>query len=436
MKQKRTILPVNSYEVYGPGRINSQTPYPRWVSVNKKSVILFACVIGLVFWYSLAREADRVSSPYVAKISWAEVDDFLAIKQQDKSYVTPLVSRADFWGLPRYLKLSKESEDSDFNPSLLLLGSESDYAFVGVARGREWNEQVSATEWQANREMLGALVPDFTSQSQALQTRWDPKKQITVQGKSIEKLTRGLVDFSGISDFGNCDDNGFGHWYRHTPGPEDPRLFYTGTGAPLMIYNAPGKENTGRCRQQYLIDLRDVYPPVETVSSRSFGTRLWTSGDKSIGLVRPAQTEIEKNWAPFTVHDGHLYMHTDLVPQRVDRVVPGQENLISVVDNPSYDNCLSRALNDTRPDGDAQLHQASPLLHVLLCRRTDPKCTLKSAKSLLLGLVHIRHYPWTGPGSYYERRIVTWNPSPPFAYHSFSKPLAYRKNSNSSGTAY
>jgi hypothetical protein len=75
------------------------------------------------------------------------------------------------------------------------------------------------------------------------------------------------------------------------------------------------------------------------------------------------------------------------------------------------------------------IHQATPFLEVVLCSSTDVRSGACNEDDpinrLYLGIFHVLHSPDQRP-RYYERRVVTLRPTPPFQYYSVSKPLIYR----------
>ena len=203
-------------------------------------------------------------------------------------------------------------------------------------------------------------------------------------------------------------------------------------GEPLLIYLSDSPENCGLCRALYLVDLRSVYPPLANLLGTDSPPIRF---NRSVPLLYPGQTGFHKNWAVFTTFNGDILIHTDLIPQRIYWLPPSESfptfyspvselATLAPLFQGTDENCLSLALNDriSKPN-ETLLHQSSPLLEVVLCTSAQVlsgSCDLRNR--IYIMLIHAVHKPGR---AYYEPRIVTLNPSPPFDYLSISKPLVY-----------
>lgn len=80
-------------------------------------------------------------------------------------------------------------------------------------------------------------------------------------------------------------------------GPEDPRLFLTSSGQPLMIYSQTGHV-PGVCRALFVVDVRAVVPGLgAAMAGAGWGAEVVFK--EQTALVREGQGNVEKNWAPF-----------------------------------------------------------------------------------------------------------------------------------------
>ncbi len=106
--------------------------------------------------------------------------------------------------------------------------------------------------------------------------------------------------------------------YDEYVGAEDPRLFWTSDGAPLMLYGL-NSQDTRLSRQQWIIDLRELLPELRAVLPPSYmhapirfrGTEL-----------RYAHAlEVEKNWIPLPSFDyDSLLLSYTIDPHKLLRV--------------------------------------------------------------------------------------------------------------------
>jgi hypothetical protein len=349
--------------------------------------------------------------------------------------VTILVSRTNFWGFSEYVEFPP---NGGFNPSFLSLPTNglSNGSFAVVAREED------PTLWEASptvrpRWILGALLDLTDSEFEAsARLRWPMSSDFTNECHSVERL--GALIHSDEVFFPKCSEWAFPDvWFRNVQGPEDPRLFWSHLGEPLMIYNSISAEHSDLCRNIYFVDLRTVYAPV--------GDLLSTIAEpgpirfpESVPLLYLDQIGFPKNWAPFTDTDGEVYFHTDLIPQIIFRLKLSSDSsptfstpadrlpaLELAINSSSSENCITWVGNRP-PNPDFRVHQSTPFLDVVFCTYTDVvsgSCNPNDpANRLYIGLIHIIH-----PDRFYERRIVTLNSTYPWNYVSISKPLIYSK---------
>jgi hypothetical protein len=339
--------------------------------------------------------------------------------------VLPLVSRRNFWGMYDTIKFP---EINVFNPSLLSLPilQNSSAEYVAVAREEYLVINLENGKDAQPRELVGGLLEDTRDH-----TRYSPTRNRDLRGNKITYLEK-LINSEDVV-FPKCE----GYWYINIQGPEDGRLFWSKLGEPLLIYLSVSPDNISQCRTLYIIDLRIAYAPL-----RKLLPDPPIRFPRSIPLVYHNQTGFPKNWAVFTNAFGQVFVHTDLVPQRIfELMIPDSEedfpnfsspasdlSLLEPLPTTTYDrNCVSRILGDTEVPYSIELHQSSPLLDVVLCTTGDVKsgkCDETDPQNrIYIMLIQGAH---RSRNLYYEPRIVTLNSSSPFNYISFSKPLIYR----------
>lgn len=227
-------------------------------------------------------------------------------------------------------------------------------------------------------------------------------------------------------------------------GPEDMKLFWTAAGEPLVIFTHQ-IDDKFRCQGQFIIDVRAAVPKLAEILN---GTSLKMPPirfNQPVALRREAlagheddpRYQREKNWAPlqgpfaddkeellFMVEPGQLYRLGQ--EGSVDKISL-EEDQISAVEAPyppyikAKDTWRSKGhtcLNDVMLS-DSHVHQATPMLSLTLCNRGTCKPTTEN--TVMLGMVHHR----TDKPTWYDRRIITYSPIPPYNMLSVSKLLSY-----------
>lgn len=408
------------------------TAWRPFVRFRTVFVLLFLGAFLLVFHSGKSRSSYVVSQPP----SSPHFVDYLASTPSTSLPVIPLVSQRDFWG---FYETMSFQEFKAFNPSLLSLPFKRDgYATFAVV-AREENKWVmqSGTEVQP-RNIIAALV-DGPNSTTGYSTRWFPKEYPRIESHSTERLDK-LVH-STDTFFPKCESM---PWYTNNQGPEDGRLSWTHLGEPLLIYISISPTHSDLCRILYLVDLRSVYQPLENLLAETIQSTP-IRFPHSVPLLYQNQTGFNKNWAVFTNRAGEIFIHTDLVPQRIYRLrLPDPPNSLPTFSSPLSDlsllepiathsshneNCVSIVLGGIGTKGrpyEPWLHQSTPFLDTVLCTSADVHsglCDTKDpANHIYIGLIHGLHRE---RDLYYERRILTLNYSSPFNYISISKPLMY-----------
>ncbi|GAA6049379.1 hypothetical protein JCM3770_007316 [Rhodotorula araucariae] len=204
--------------------------------------------------------------------------------------------------------------------------------------------------------------------------------------------------------------------YEQFVGPEDPRLFLTDDGQPLLIYSQTGR-SPNVCRALFLIDARMVIPGLDKALKKA-GWNAPVQFREQTDLIRENQLGIEKNWSPFQGQNDELLFHVSLVPQQIYKYVPNLTLRPLDPLAPSH-NCLTELLG---PDMNrVHLHHATPLLRATLCKRGE--CKPDVHNTVLFAIIHVKYHPL--PYLHYVRHVVTWNVTEPYNYLSVSRPLTY-----------
>ncbi|GAA5841662.1 hypothetical protein JCM5353_007182 [Sporobolomyces roseus] len=301
-----------------------------------------------------------------------------------------------------YINLIDPYAGGVFNPSVLVL---PDAVGLGwrhllVARGEEKYEQINGedTRWE---KVLGCFLLPMKR----------AHLELPYLARESELETLNLPAKRKV-DYLRCHDP----VYDQFIGPEDPRLFMTNDGQPLLIYSQTGR-SPNICRALFIIDARMVIPGLTKALKRA-GWNAPIEFSEQTDLIRENQFNIEKNWSPFLGENDELFFHVSLVPQQIYKYVPNLTLRPLDPLAPTH-NCLTDVLG---PDMNrVHLHHATPLLRATLCKRGE--CKPDVHNTVLIGMIHIKYHPL--PYLHYVRRLVTWNVTSPYNYLSVSKPLTY-----------
>ena len=253
--------------------------------------------------------------------------------------------------------------------------------------------------------------------------RWKPTQSYTAYGRLVTEATKNIVNMPSAKGLELCKSLSppIDESIARNSGPRDARLFYSSLGAPMMLYNSPGTKESGLCRHEYLIDLRDTYDALNKEIGLQFLGPKHSSASGSIGLVGDKKTLLEYNWEPFVIaNDPNIYFVTSLSPLRVGTFDFGKFSFEMIVSQ-TEESCLSKLLNGTLYGADVRTELASPLIEVFLGNRETRG---KGLSSVLVGLVKTMHKSWDTREMYWETRVVTMEAKRPFNFISISKPLS------------
>lgn len=389
-------------------------------------ILLISISILFHFTVTASRSHTRQQIPH-------QIAFLKQIHQSHKQGVTSLTSIRNFWGLPEAVGFP---DGGGFNPALLSIPSDGHGTSDTLVVAREEDP----TLWQDNpvirpRWIIAGLLnlsqPDEDARDRF---RWSLTESTNNPCTSVHRLPK-LVHTENTL-LPKCDHDVWPDiWFRNVQGPEDPRLFWSHLGEPLLIYNSISADNNNLCRHMYLVDVRSALPET-MLHGLWFDPKVPIRFADSVPLLYEHQRGFQKNWVPFTNDEGELFIHTDLIPQTIYRLRdsvsypnfhshPNELNCLDLAINGTADtpNCLTGAMNKPLSD-DFRVHQSTPFLDLVLCTlpevvsgRCDPN---DHRNRLYIGLIHVVH-----PGKLYERRIITLNSTRPWNYVSVSRPVAY-----------
>jgi len=369
------------------------------------------------------------------------------LKSDIHSEVIPLISRTNFWGAWENLDCP---DRVCFNPTLLGLpfrDSNNDGHFVVIARDPDnttFHPSGDYGHFTGTRSICGSLL-ELAPSKNTTRYRWSPAERFSGRCHNTQTLEDVVhMDERFARDIPESQKDCF-----LTTGPEDPRIFYSHLGEPLLLYNSIGAAHSTQCRHFYLVDVRSVYPVLDGILDNSVNPAP-IRYSHSVPVLYNNQTGLQKNWMPFSDATGNVYVHTDLIPQAIYKLSlpsgparhpnfhsPASDlvTLEPVVKSDVYQNCILLALGLPNYELDNSLgnqplviHQATPFLDVVLCFYNEVLSGVCDPEDpdnrVYMGLFHVLHRG--GGHRIYERRIITLKSTPPFEYVSISKPLMYR----------
>ncbi|MCJ1476098.1 hypothetical protein MMC13_004763 [Lambiella insularis] len=235
--------------------------------------------------------------------------------------------------------------------------------------------------------------------------------------------------------------------YVDIPGFHDPRIFYSGTGEPLMMVNTQSRY---ACFGLWLIDLRSVYPRLSGLLSSS-------PNHPSLGPLKsyPTLTEltrnppstrapIEKNWMLFYPESGESFVHYDIsnpkYPSkgRAFAKVVGDGLTTANLTDPAELPCIPDLSEEDKTDQNKHngtWHQATNSLRLILCSRSDESCKPSEHNTVFFAIVHRKHPNWLKLPLRYERYFIVWAATPPYSMLGISQHPILMANETASGWA-
>lgn len=197
-----------------------------------------------------------------------------------------------------------------------------------------------------------------------------------------------------------------------------------------------------------MIDLRTLYPPLETLLSSS-PTRPSLGPLSSYSTLteltrNPAGTRsaIEKNWFVFFSGSGESYLHYDLSDPydgprgRTFAKLIGNGLTTTNLTDPLESPCLHELGAEKEPDvakRGGSWHQATNSLRLVLCARTDPSCKPGPENTVFFAIVHRKFENYLRLPLRYERYFIVWSAVAPFYMLGISQYPLLMANETASG---
>lgn len=317
------------------------------------------------------------------------------------------------------------------NPTLLQLPKGSKHDFLVIARAFHVDKEIGDRKYRLARQVAFFAQLTYNRFGMPELTAEDEWSRLLVE------------DFAGPE-----------HHCKHQPdmdkyiGPEDMKLFWTRTGAPLLIFTYQVNDEN-LCQGQFLIDARAAVPELEAELGDQAEKMAPIRFSEPVGLRRQApegqeaepRYQREKNWAPtqslfskdaeellFMVEPGQLYRWK--APDKPVEPIMDAETESAVEAPYPYDveaedtwHSVEKTCVHDVMLSDKHVHQSSPMLSVTLCKRGE--CEPSVNNTVMLGMVQRRYDRPGSPFTWYDRHIVVYNMASPYNMMSVSKSLAY-----------
>lgn len=195
-------------------------------------------------------------------------------------------------------------------------------------------------------------------------------------------------------------------------GPHDARVFY----GPRQPYTVYGSNSAHTCFGQWVNDFRSLtewhWEAVETSNDFSVATE----------LLRPLPwSDIEKNWFLFWDIEGTMYIHHDLVPNRVFARLETSGSVgpdLGIFARAGDAECMKSYMPATAPQLES-IHQATNSLSLTMCRRNDTSCLPSVANTFVFTIFH--HKKYHNFHAVYEPYILVFEQVPPFKVYAISR---------------
>ena len=198
------------------------------------------------------------------------------------------------------------------------------------------------------------------------------------------------------------------------------------------------------CFGLWIIDLRALYQPLETLLASS-------PGHPSLGplMSYPSLTELtrnpagtrsamEKNWMIFFT-DNEAYVHYEIAPQTgrsFAKLIGGGLTTTNLTD-PLEEPCLADEQDPNIPgrvkEGEGTWHQATNSLRLILCERADAGCKPDADNTVFFAVVHRKQLNDFWLPMRYERYLIIWSAVAPFSMLGVSQHPILMANETASG---
>ncbi|GBG91133.1 hypothetical protein CBR_g51935 [Chara braunii] len=463
----RTPPPKNAREFWQ----RTDRGAPRFLTIGKVRVL-----IGLVIALSLMLSINQIRPPTLVDREERSLGtDWRPLVQEPNVSgpgTAPIVVRnlRESWGVPQYIKFESKVEGKRerhlFNPTAIPLPENSTHRYVAVVRTTKWKIIHENREYE-DAHIVGCLFDDADGS----------------QGDRYIRCATPAVDLDLPIDWRGTDERYANatakkkkpSFWEYFIGPEDPRLFWSLDGRPLMLYVQVNPQGRGmvNLKSQWLTDLRVVMAGLDEALPEPYKLRSLPPGmhRENLHSEKLAQ-DVEKNWVPFYDVDvppeeyirssgkdantstevgktaigrrmlaadtadlgagGHesaavarrdgekgLHFVARFRPYVVHRYLgPGGrvEPVTPLPEDKAAYNCFERLMSphEGRP---YNTHGGTTPVLVTLCNRGD--CAPTVWNTIFLAVLHVLDYGEM-EGRWYRRYAVTWNCTSPFVPISIS----------------
>ena len=346
---------------------------------------------------------------------------------------------------------SQLQASQQFNPTIIALPPGAPHPYLLVSR------VVTSGLHQESRICLADICPTTNITSSTLPTC---PESVRSASSSTEQLLYCAEPATIVNIPPTPAWNCTGAWssFPGIPGFHDPRVFWTGTGEPLILINSASQYG---CVGLWALDLRAIYPPLKEMSDKlETGSGSGRSKLRAKPTSYPTLTEItrspssarnpvEKNWFFFSDGD-ETFVHYDIAPalshgdddsglsKRSDNDFPSSHTEhrstgrafakligngfttgnLALTDEPS---CLPPSMpsihsNETGLGG--HWHQSSNALQLILCTgaeaRSNPVLCDAESATVNFALVHRKFSNKMELPRRYERWFMAWEVRKPF----------------------
>ncbi|GBG87401.1 hypothetical protein CBR_g45458 [Chara braunii] len=209
----------------------------------------------------------------------------------------PVVVRnlRESWGVPQYIKFENKTQGKRtlFNPTVIPLPEKSTHRYVAVVRTGKWTLKHENREY-TDAHIVGCLLDDGDGS----------------KGNRYIYCSTPAVDLDMPLDWRGTDERYANataqkkepSFWEYFVGPEDPRLFWSLDGRPLMLYAQVNPQGRGmvNLKSQWLTDLRVVMAGLDEALPEPYKLRSLPPGMHRENLHSETLVQdVEKNWVPF-----------------------------------------------------------------------------------------------------------------------------------------
>ncbi|KAL8961649.1 MAG: hypothetical protein Q9193_001832 [Seirophora villosa] len=218
--------------------------------------------------------------------------------------------------------------------------------------------------------------------------------------------------------------------YVDVPGFHDPRVFWSGSGEPLMMVNTHLHPPL-----QDLLASSPMHPSLGPLKTYPTLTELTRNPPETRSLI-------EKNWLLFFPSPGESYIHYDLsYPKntsargRTFAKLLGNgfttANLTDALELPCLLDTDATESDEVKRGG--TWHQATNSLRLVLCERKDALCRAQAENTVFFAVIHRKFPNYLDLPLRYERHFMVWSASPPFSMLGISQHPILMANETASG---